>query len=813
MRKKYPYLEESYTPFSKIPQKIALNYPYIESSYNYNLNEEQEKEDFLSKIDNFVNQKQYVNLTLLDWQENPIKEIQGIISTGSISKDGNSSVRRSANLSCSVSYGEYDIDNIEMDFALNKKIFIEIGIKNETNEYPEYPILWFPQGVFYINSFSINSSTSSAVNLSLNLKDKMCLLNGDIGGKLPATIQFNTMTTQTSDGSIIEQDVLYYNLIIELLNHWGGEELSNIVIQDVPLRIRKIVQWIGEENIYLKADQNENRTSYQFRKEQDSENSFTEYSNGDDVGYIYSDFISEELIASAGETICSVLDKIKNKLGNYEYFYDTFGIFHFREIKNYQNINQSEIVLQETENPGRYISLEEGQFNLDTSTDLQYLIDITTDKTVFSFEDGKNITSINITPNYNNIKNDFVVNGIKKNTSSGINTPIRYRLVIDNKPEILGYTTEKHSSQKNGTIPYYGKHNNLLYYTYPERLNGETILETNKLGKWLCVDELPKVGNMDQIYRLCKIDENGEITELTEDFFLWREDTKEYEKVYLKLNLTETEKTAPEIYSNEEGTGYYYAIDWRTHLLCMGLEASIKGMDPGPYFEELNSFWPDEYDLRRQNQKFFGEKEDGVVHFKTLTTGKFYFDIIDANSSSLGIYSINNIGRRTEVINNEEVNCLFTPEIPNIIFLNMEHADQNWSDNTTITELRNSKIFKEMTEDEKNIAMLQLQKEECDNNWQPYVQISNEDYAKLANGGYLYGAYDEIRYALFCHTTYQKVLSITALPAYYLEPNSRVYVSDKSTNTYGDFMIQNINLTLGPGANMSVTMNEALERL
>jgi hypothetical protein len=39
-----------------------------------------------------------------------------------------------------VSKEEYDIDSMQMDFALNKKIFIEIGIKNETKYYPEYPI-------------------------------------------------------------------------------------------------------------------------------------------------------------------------------------------------------------------------------------------------------------------------------------------------------------------------------------------------------------------------------------------------------------------------------------------------------------------------------------------------------------------------------------------------------------------------------------------------------------------------------------------------------------------------------------------------
>lgn len=116
MRKKYPYLEETYVP---------------------NLNVEQQKRYFLSKIDDFINQRQYVNMTLLDWHENPIKEIDGIITSGTITKDGNSSVRRSCSLSCSISGEVYNVDDLNMDFSLNKKIFIEIGIKNETDEYPD----------------------------------------------------------------------------------------------------------------------------------------------------------------------------------------------------------------------------------------------------------------------------------------------------------------------------------------------------------------------------------------------------------------------------------------------------------------------------------------------------------------------------------------------------------------------------------------------------------------------------------------------------------------------------------------------------
>lgn len=904
-------------------------YPYLEESYYPNLNEEYEKQQFLYSLNKIINQKQYVKITLLNWEEDPIKEIDGIISSGSISKDGNSSVRRSCSLSCSVDGGVYNIDNIEMDFSLNKKIFIEIGIKNTTNKYLEYPILWFPQGVFYINSFSVNSSTSSAVNLNLSLKDKMCLLNGDIAGELPSTVQFDTMTTQLADGSISEQKVLYYNIIIELLNHWGNEDLNNIIIQDVPLRIRKIVQWWGDSPIYLKQggfDNIENddidTASYSISIDvpEDKEN-WSEYSKGDDIGYVYSDFVPvEEIVGTAGNTICSILNTIKSQLGNYEYFYDVFGIFHFREIKNYLNETQASTILQESSNMGRHVNLNEGQFLLDGGSETQYLIETTIPKTVYSFNSNENLTSISITPNYNNIKNDFIIDGIKQSTQSNSQYSLRYRCVIDEKPEILGIDENNR--------PYYGVFDNLIYYTYPEEYNGEIIAETNKIG---CFYEfwnesengsylsLPNIGVTDQIYRL---EENNFST-------FWRWNGTSYQRVYLNLqedemenynfqfysinsikkllslyqdlkseiieinkkysdstqirenelnilkdnfleklnytietfsekinnwilqqeinlfddnidaiietlknilienNITENQEEQEENNEIEELTfslirepilyssslkdfqtqkilGPYYAYDWRTALLIYGLQANVNGTDPGPYFGDLEFFWPEEYDLRREKQCFYGEKENNSVYYKTLTSGKFYFDIIDASSSSLGQFSVQNIGRRIDVTINDKINCLFTPEIPNLIFLNTDNPMANWSENTTITELR---TVIDITE------MLNEQRQECINNGQPYIQVPNEIYDNLIIGGYLNDAYSALRYELFLHTSYQKVASITALPVFHLEPNSRVSLSDPTTNTYGDYIIQNINLTLGPGANLSATLNEALERL
>ena len=121
-------------------------YPYLQDSYYENANTGVARRAFLAKLDEFVNQKRYVRLTLLDWDENPIKEIQGEVSGGSISMDGSSSIRRTCSLTTSVSAQGYSVDDADDDFAINKKVFVEVGIKNYTKEYSEYPILWFPQG-------------------------------------------------------------------------------------------------------------------------------------------------------------------------------------------------------------------------------------------------------------------------------------------------------------------------------------------------------------------------------------------------------------------------------------------------------------------------------------------------------------------------------------------------------------------------------------------------------------------------------------------------------------------------------------------
>ena len=77
-------------------------------------------------------------------------------------------------------------------------------------------------------------------------------------------------------------------------------------------------------------------------------------------------------------------------------------------------------------------------------------------------------------------------------------------------------------------------------------------------------------------------------------------------------------------------------------------------------------------------------------------------------------------------------------------------------------------------------------------------------------GGYHNSCWDQVTLDLYQYTNYQRSVSITALPVYYLDPNVRVYINDKVTNTYGDFMLQNFTTPLDIGSVMSATLNECV---
>jgi hypothetical protein len=104
------------------------------------------------------------------------------------------------------------------------------------------------------------------------------------------------------------------------------------------------MKWNGETPLYQYID-SETSEGYRYSTQPLSGRNPTKiYSMGQDVGYIYTDFVyPDELVGEAGSSVCDILDKIKNTLGNFEYFFDLWGNFVFQEKKNYLNTRQTTV--------------------------------------------------------------------------------------------------------------------------------------------------------------------------------------------------------------------------------------------------------------------------------------------------------------------------------------------------------------------------------------------------------------------------------------------------------------------------------------
>ena len=190
--------------------------------------------DFLNQLNEYSEREIYVKIIALDMDENPMDEISGHVTQGSISLDGSSAVRRT----CSLPMVAEDININEYYWGLHTKVKISLGMKNFVNdEYSD--IIWFPQGVFVLTTFT-TSQNVQGYTINVQGKDKMCLLNGDIGGNITAlSVDFGKIDEEVTDengmgtGEYVTKKVLMKDIIREAVHTYAGEPYHNIIINDV----------------------------------------------------------------------------------------------------------------------------------------------------------------------------------------------------------------------------------------------------------------------------------------------------------------------------------------------------------------------------------------------------------------------------------------------------------------------------------------------------------------------------------------------------------------------------------------------------
>ena len=385
----------------------------------------QELDLLKQQINEQINATHYVKITVFPRgggsEESKLAEIQGVVTSGSINVNGDSSVRRTGSLSMVATLVDgkeiFNVTDIKNLISIEKEIKVEIGLDNQSiKDISIGEIYWYPQGHFIISSASV-SHTPQNITISINLKDKMALLNGECGGMFTTGVIHSPMYVEQENGEFAKEPALFTDLIKTILTEYSYLKEDQIIIKDIPQTIKNIVRWTGSYPVYSQAILGENNSfnALELLTIQPASGRYDTYTFGDSIGYVLTSFVyptENELSSNAGETITSVLDKIKNTLGNYEYFFDLDGNFVFQKIQSYLDEGLKEDNLSEAIINGfDYLTSPSG-------------------KSVYNFANNALVSAFNNNPKYEAIKNDIYVWGIRGDSKAAI----QYHLVIDNIP-------------------------------------------------------------------------------------------------------------------------------------------------------------------------------------------------------------------------------------------------------------------------------------------------------------------------------------------------------------------------------------------
>lgn len=711
--------------------------------------------EFLLKLDKQKHKTIYAKITALTLQEYPVETITGRVTQGSINLDGASAVRRT----CSLTIVAQDFNYSNYLWGFNTKFKLEIGVDNNIDSQYDN-IIWFKQGIYVISSFNTSRSTNN-FTITIQGKDKMSMLNGDLGGTINSSVDFGTIEEEDQDGNWVIRKIPIREIIRNMVHQYGGEPLHNIIINDLPECGYELLEYRYDIPMYLyrakygldsegKEDVNNSNaaiydnitldgtikctvrgkettlaelqpTDFEMlvdpltgSKTEDAADIIindrtyivAKIEYGQTAGYRQTPLTyAGDLIAKVGETVTSVLDKIKNMLGEFEYFYDLDGHFIFQQKQAFINTIYSPV----------------GEQNKDYYTTFKKR----SEASQYYFSGGELTTTFNNNPNIANVRNDYSIWG-QRNGISGAQIPVHLRYAIDNIP--TQYTT----------------------------------VTVN-----------------------CNIDENGE-PKNKNDF----QAIKDYNEHY-GTTLTGQESTT---YTIEQWDWreiiYQMALDYYKYNHLDDFELKVAAANPNlyplgitgyeQYYIDLQGFWRDLYYPSAAEEVKSNYYDSTHLHkywnknvYEHPEVLNFWFDFLDTEGE-LSQFSVKAIGCRPKAINDTNIKAIYFKDTPNVLFI------------------------KDITEADKS------------ENGYKYIQAPGLDqmFSVSAQGKSAKVKLDELRYQ---HGYCAESVTINCIPIYYLQPNIRVHLFDEATNLDGDYIISKITIPLAYNGTMSLTATKATE--
>ena len=781
---------------------------------------------FLEQLDKSRHRNIYARITLLTFDEKPIEFIEGKVTGGSVNIDGTSCLRRT----CSLTMITPNLDTNMYYLGLERKFKLEIGLENNIDDlYPN--IIWFKQGIFITTDFNTSRSVSN-YNISISGKDKTCMLNGDVSGTLPFSVNFATLENISDDGATITyEQIKVKDIIRHAVEELGGELPHNIIINDLEESGLELLEYKGEDPMYLfrnKSSSNdetfsnftldgnmevikegsstpialkdikdnsgdfdsyitnlgnsdENRVFFTFA-EGNTNISFSIYkaTYGDCVGYRQTDLVyAGDLVGNVGDSLTSILDKIKEMLVDFDYYYDLDGRFVFEQKKSYEEYGETVL----TERPD---GIQESYFENAKIKSNEF----------YSLEDNDLVISFANDPDFNNIKNDFAIWGTREGTS-GADLPVHLRFAIDQKPK--SYTTYKPAKAKR--VDGQGE---IAVEDYPQY----TYI-AGKDGSWIYNDETKEITCdwREIIYQMAL--DHYKFHDTQSDFYwqiinnnrdaqgvsLYPDGRTHYEQYYTDILGFWRELFSPVSSTDNSKHGFFQQVlltksTYKRNKYYLR-EREIKSIKGNKYYsDEVNRMQTFTLDSSRSysENKIYYELIEEIEPASTPENTNYYcenkrkypyllnfwFDFLDT-TGELSRYSVRAIGQRPKNVNNSNVRAIYYRGVPNLIFVNRDDEEA--------TEYYN-KIDKKTayTYVNSNTTL-----ENC-------LTISSQGISAM----------ETLQTLLNENTFCTENVTLTTIPIYHLEPNTRISIKDEESKINGEYIINKITVPLTYNGTMSI---------
>lgn len=753
-------------------------------------------QEFLLKLDSQSIKNIFARVTILNWDENSIERIEGKITTGSISIDGNSSMRRTCSLTMIVTSPEDTI----IDWVLHTKFKLEIGVLNDFDERYD-DIIWFKQGIFIFTSFNI-SRQKNTHTISLSGKDKMCLLNGDVGGNINASTDFGTeQVVDTAAEVTTYKKVPIVEILKNLLIMYGRELPAHVLINDLDPFGFELLQYMGDKPIFLIYQANEVRqitfdpnvywvskdgkkgstldndaspdeadklvydtmgivemtpTEIQFNSSVFSEDAPT-YTigrclTGQSAGYRLCPLTyAGDLTTNIGDSVTSVIDKIVNMLGSqYEYFYDIDGNFVFQKKPAYAPLYRSWFI-DEYAKPSSY-----------------------QDYIAYFFDDLRYIISAQNTPQLTKLKNDYSVWGTRK-AESGKDIAILYRYAIDKRPQT--YTTLEYPNPEKDYVEDYTIHS--ASKTYNTTVSNDDTEARNQLkaaGRIL----------YEKLYAAEQKDDQDE--RIKEKVAAMNEYDQKLAELSSQIAWDYREliyQMAVDFYRQNQEEDFLDRVERNNPLTCINGQTGYE-----IYYTDMISFWRTLYRLEYAG---ITDEINRITYADangtdTSTQGynrdlieapwmlQFYFELTGEDTEFDNI-SIPVIGDRPKVANESSVKSLYYTPVPETVY----YTDEQ------MINLTKNYILIHLSESLANL-----------------FQISTQQTS----------AFEKMQSLVYENTFCAEKINMNMIPIYYLQPNTRISVVDEESKIDNEYIISKINISLdGQKGSMTVEANRASEEI